>query len=143
MVSTTSKTELQAKPAHGYVGWELPEHERTKLLAIFKPSYPDVIAHHVTFKFGVKQGYPLPTETHGEVIGVADDGDRVQALVVTVDGNIYNADNRIMHITWSLDKAKGARAHMSNQVIGDGNFTRLEHKIPIQLVPQFFVQQNQ
>jgi hypothetical protein len=91
----------------------------------------------------VKQGYPLPTETHGEVIGVADDGDRVQALVVTVDGNIYNADNRIMHITWSLDKAKGARAHMSNQVIGDGNFTRLEHKIPIQLVPQFFVQQNQ
>jgi hypothetical protein len=125
------------------VGWELPEHERTKLLEIFKPSYPDVIAHHVTFKFGVKQGYPLPTETHGEVIGVADDGDRVQALVVTVDGNIYNADNRIMHITWSLDKAKGARAHMSNQVIGDGNFTRLEHKIPIQLVPQFFVQQNQ
>jgi hypothetical protein len=127
MDSTTSKTDNQAKPAHGYVGWLLPEHERTKLLEIFKPSYPDVIAHHVTFKFGVKQGYSLPTQTHGEVVGVADDGDRVQALVVTVGGDVYNADNRIMHITWS-------------HVIGDGNFTRLEQKIPIQLVPMFFEQ---
>jgi hypothetical protein len=140
MVSTTNKTDDQAKPAHGYVGWLLPEHERTKLLEIFKPSYPDIIAHHVTFKFGAKQGYPLPTETLGEVVGVADDGDRVQALVVTVGGEVYNADNRIMHITWSLDKAKGARAHMSNHVIGDGNFTRLEQKVPFQLVPMFFPQ---
>jgi hypothetical protein len=140
MVSTTNKTDDQAKPAHGYVGWLLPEHEREKLLEIFKPSYPDVIAHHVTFKFGVKQGYPLPIQTHGEVVGVVDDGDRVQALVVTVGGDVYNADNRIMHITWSLDKAKGARAHMSNRLIGDGNFTRLDQKIPIQLVPMFFEQ---
>jgi hypothetical protein len=140
MVSTTNKTDDQAKPAHGYVGWLLPEHEREKLLEIFKPSYPYVIAHHVTFKFGVKQGYPLPIQTHGEVVGVADDGDRVQALVVTVGGDVYNADNRIMHITWSLDKGKGAKAYMSNHVIGDGNFTRLEQKIPIQLVPMFFEQ---
>jgi hypothetical protein len=134
------KAEEIQKPLHGYVGWELPEHERTKLLEIVKPSYPDVIAHHVTFKFGVKQGYPLPTQTHGEVVGVADDGNRVQALVVTVGGDVYNADNRIMHITWSLDKAKGAKAYMSNQVIGDGNFTRLEQKIPITLEPKFFPQ---
>lgn len=132
--------QVTEKPLHGYVGWELPEAERTKLLELIKPSYPDVIAHHVTFKFGVKQGYPLPTETHGEVVGVADDGNRVQALVVNVDGQVYNADNRIMHITWSLDKAKGAKAYMSNQVIGDGNYTRLEKKIPITLEPKFFPQ---
>lgn len=132
--------DLTTKLLHGYVGWELPAHEREKLLAMFKPSYPDVIAHHVTWKFGVKQDYPLPTETHGEVIGVADDGDRVQALVVTVGGMVYNENNRIMHITWSLDRSKGAKPHMSNQVIGDSNFKRLDTKVPITLVPKFFPQ---
>jgi len=130
--------ELTPKPRHGYVGWELPEHERSRLLEIITPSYPDVIAHHVTHKFGVKETYPLPHQTHGELIGVADDGDRVQAVIVTVGGEIYNENNGIYHITWSLDKSKGAKAFMSNQVIAAGNWTRFDTKIPVQLVPAFF-----
>jgi hypothetical protein len=131
--------ELETPKIYGYVGWELPEHERTKLLAQFPPSYTDVVAHHVTLKAGVSAEYPLPHEAHGDVVGWADDGISVQCVVVSIGGSTTRADNGTYHITWSLDKASGAKAWMSNKLLKDG-FTKLDKAIPIQLVPKFFEQ---
>lgn len=132
--------ELTQKPRYGYVGWELPEHERARLLAIFEPAYPDVIAHHVTLKNGVRETYPLPTQTRGEVVGVADDGHRVQALVVMIGGETHRPDHGTFHVTWSIDRGAGAKPFHSNDCIAAHGFVRLEKPIPIKLEPKFFPQ---
>jgi hypothetical protein len=129
--------ELETPKIYGYVGWELPQSERTRLLEIIKPAYTDVVAHHVTLKLGVTAEYALPHETHGELVGVADDGISVQCLVVSIGGTTARPGGGTYHITWSLDKASGAKAWMSNKLL-KGGFTSFEQSVPIQLVPKFF-----
>lgn len=63
-------------------GWELPESERDALLQIFAPRYATLVADHVTLRFGTDEDTPLPTARTGEVVGEADDGAGVQALVI-------------------------------------------------------------
>jgi hypothetical protein len=95
----------------------LPDAERARLLALFPPAYADVVAHHVTCDFGVDLTHPLPSATFGHVVGVADDGERVQALVFAVAETLRRSDNRVFHCTWSLDRARKAKPVMSNTLI--------------------------
>ena len=84
------------------VGWLLHSEDRDRLLAAIPPAYPEVIAHHVTLKAGVPADFPLPSETQGFAIGVADDGAGVQALVLAIGGTTRRPDGSTWHITWSL-----------------------------------------
>jgi hypothetical protein len=56
------------------VGWLLHPDDRDSLMAAFPPAYAEFIGHHVTLKAGVAPDMPLPLETEGFVVGVADDG---------------------------------------------------------------------
>lgn len=123
--------------SHAYVGWELPEAVRDLLLVLFPPVYPDVVAHHVTLAFGVPLDTPLPTATKGIVVGIADNGEGVQALVVEIDGEIKRPDGKIYHITWSLDREKGFKPQHSNDVIREEGFKETP-RVPIVLVPKLF-----
>ena len=96
-------------------GWELPESERDALLPIFVPRYATLVADHVTLRFGTDEDTPLPTARTGEVVGEADDGEGVQALVVRIAGTTDRGDGSHYHITWSL--GPGRRAKESNDVI--------------------------
>ncbi|MDB5417406.1 MAG: hypothetical protein JWP50_825 [Phenylobacterium sp.] len=98
----------------GFVGWGLDPDEREALLKRFAPRYPNVVADHVTLKFG-ERAAPLPTETVGEIIGEADDGAGVQAMVVRIGATTERPDGATYHITWSL--APGRQAKESNDVI--------------------------
>ena len=114
----------------------MPERERARLLEVFAPVYPDVIAHHITHVFGVSDTHELPTGTTGTIIGVADDGEGVQALVV--DMGKARPDGKPYHITWSLDKAAGRSAKQSNDVIAEKGFEKV-YPIPIEgLVAKFY-----
>jgi hypothetical protein len=118
-----------------YTGWLLDAGDREALLRRFPPAYPEVVAHHVTLKFGDKTAAP-PTETAGEVIGLADDGHGVQALVVRIAGSTDRPDGGTYHITWSL--AEGRKAKESNAVIARRGWTWLPQPIPIRLEPRPF-----
>lgn len=89
----------------GIIAWELPQSERARLLGMFPPRYPDVIAHHITHVFNGRDTDPLPEQRSCTVIGVADNDEGVQALIV--DMGMPRPDGEIYHITWSLDRAKG------------------------------------
>ena len=39
-------------------GWLLHLEDRDRLLALFPPAYPRVVAHHVTLKAGVRPDFP-------------------------------------------------------------------------------------
>lgn len=115
------------------IGWLLDETDRTALLARFPPRWPDVIAHHVTL--ASKTEDPLPVATAGEIVGHADDGTGLQALVVAIDGTTDRPDGSTYHITWSLDRAAGRTAVQSNDVLRDRGWQPLDAAIPIRLAP--------
>jgi hypothetical protein len=122
-------------PTAFYVGWLVDPHDRQALLVRFPPRYPIVVAHHVTFKFG-DPGAPLPTETSGEIVGEADDGLGVQALIVRIGGTTMRPDGGTYHITWSL--AQGREARESNVVIAEQGCTPLPTPARVALQPQGF-----
>ena len=118
-----------------YTGWLLDPRDREALLERFPPRYEEVVAHHVTLKFGDRKAEP-PTETEGEIVGEADDGRGVQAMVVRIGGSTDRPDGSTYHITWSL--APGRQAQESNLVIARRGFTWFPQPIPIRLEPRPF-----
>ena len=119
-------------PTRFYTGWLVDADARDALLARFPPRYAVVVAHHVTLKFG-DEAAPPPTETIAEIVGEADDGAGVQALVVTIGGSPARPDGGVFHITWSL--AHGREARESNEVIARG-WTALAEPLAVRLIPK-------
>ncbi|ALJ37757.1 hypothetical protein D9623_19205 [Azospirillum brasilense] len=119
----------------GYVGWALPEAERARLLALFPARYGRTVAHHVTLAHGVGARHPLPTEREGTVLGLADDGESVQALVVAIAGTTDRPGGGTYHVTWSLGPDR--RAVDSNGVIARLGWTPVE-PVAVRLEPRFF-----
>jgi hypothetical protein len=122
-------------PRRFRAGWLLNAEDREALLQRFPPRYAEEVAHHVTQKSGDTAVTP-PVETEAEVVGEADDGIGVQALVVRIGGTTDRPDGSTFHITWSL--APGRAASESNDVIARRGFTRLPAPIPIRLEPKPF-----
>jgi hypothetical protein len=138
-----------------YSGWELSESERTRVLAMIAPAYPDVVAHHITEALGKFDELSTPPEVSAVIVGIADDGEGCQALVVEIDGSSkrYKPDTipgkalefsssvtslgGTYHITWSLDKAAGRKPVDSNGVIAAG-WNYLPHEVPIKVTPRVF-----
>ena len=102
-----------------YRAYELDKKSRQILAATFPPKYPDFIGQHITYKMGNKSGLP-PMPNTVAVIGYADDGESLEALVVAVDGSTDRVDGSIYHITWSLDRSKGRKPVDSNKLVASG-----------------------
>ncbi len=119
-------------PTVFYTGWLVDLAEREALLARFAPLYGRAIAHHVTLKFDAGDTAP-PGEVAGEIIGHADDGSGVQALVVAIDGSPARPDGGTFHITWSL--ADGREARETNAVIATHGWAALDAPVPLRLIP--------
>lgn len=120
-------------PTSFYTGWLVDPDARGALLARFPPRYETVVAHHVTQKFGDRQALP-PKATMAQIVGEADDGEGVQALVVAIDGAPDRPDGGVYHITWSL--APGREARESNAVIAARGWTPLAVPVPVRLLPK-------
>jgi hypothetical protein len=122
-----------ADPTSFYTGWLVDPAEREALLRRFPPRYGIVVAHHVTLKFG-DRGAAAPGATDAKIVGEADDGAGVQALVVAIAGSTARPDGGTFHITWSLAPGRGARE--SNDVITAKGWTRFAAPSPVRLIPK-------
>ena len=105
-----------------YTAYVLSEESRNTLMEKFPPKYEKVIAHHITVEFGVPKGTPPPEEADLKVLGYADSGDGLEALVVSVNGSPKREDGKHFHVTWSLDPVKYKPVD-SNDLIGYGQYT--------------------
>lgn len=115
------------------VGWKLAPDERAGLLARFPPRYARTVADHVTRRFGSQASDPLPVATSGVIVGEADDGHGVQALVVEIAGSTERGDGSHFHITWSL--APGRNAKESNDVMAANGWRAISPPVPLSLRP--------
>ena len=115
------------------IGWKLNRSEREDLLRRFPPRYPEPVADHVTLEKGEA---PLPPEVTARIVGRADDGAGVEAMVVALDGTTDRPDGSTFHITWSL--APGRRAVESNAVLKERGWDELEQPIPVTVTPARF-----
>ncbi len=114
-------------------GWKLDRGERETLLRDHPPSYGEAVADHVTLEVG---GNELPDDVRAEIVGHADDGAGVEAMVVTIDGTTERPDGSTYHITWSL--GPGRRAKESNDVLKEQGWQAFDRPIPVTLTPARF-----
>jgi hypothetical protein len=116
------------------VGRTLHPDDREELLAAFPPAYPRVVARYVVLEDGEPPDFPLPSEAEGFVVGVADDGSGVQALVVEVGGTTRRPDGSTYHIPWSL--GSGRKAAESSDVIRKQGWTPAAERHRVRLGPK-------
>ena len=135
MVSAIEATR-RAGGGTSVIGWKLDESQRRELLQQFPPRYAHLVADHVTLRSRASDDAPLPQESEGEILGVADDGKGVEAMVVAIGGTTDRPDGSIYHITWSL--AAGRQAKESNDVIAVCGWERFDLPMPITLIPARF-----
>lgn len=133
-----SASEAAAKAGKGdsVIGWKLDPAQRSELLQQFPPKFDRVVADHVTLAARVAKDAELPSETHGEIVGRVDDGEGVEAMVVSLGGTTGRPGGGTYHITWSL--AKGRRAKESNDVIARLGWEAIELPMPVRLEPKLF-----
>lgn len=135
LIITNSK-RMELKMTNGYVGWLLNEIDRNHLLMVYPPKYDRVIAHHCTLVFGVNSDVELPVETEAFVVGRVDDGNGLEALIVSIGNTTNRPTGGTYHITWSL--AEGRRPSQSNDVIDMIGWTTVKPIIDVKIIPTFF-----
>lgn len=116
-------------------GWKLDRACREALLARHPPRYARTVADHVTLASGKDDGEnsaPPPQVAQAAIVGRADDGSGVEAMVVAIDGGLARPDGGTWHVTWSLGEGREARE--SNDVIAARGWTALPPEA-IELVP--------
>ena len=119
------------------IGWKLDRAMRDDLLEQFPPRYADADADHVTLQANARSA-PLPPEVDATIVGHADDGKSLEAMVVRIDGCTDRPDGSIFHITWSLDKAQGRKARESDDLLKKRGWHRLDQPVPIRIDPARF-----
>lgn len=114
-------------------GWKLDRGQRAELLQQFPPRYRNAVADHVALASKAAADAPLPEETEAEIVGRADDGQGIEAMVVRLGGTTGRPDGSTWHITWSLED--GREAKESNEVIAASGWTELDLPMPLLLEP--------
>jgi len=117
-----------------YTAYVLTDEARGKLVEKFPPKYEKFIGHHVTEQFGVPKETEAPEQARIKVIGRADTGDGLEALVVSVDGSQDRPNGGVYHITWSLDPAKYSPKD-SNNLVANSRFS-LSMPVEVETIPQ-------
>jgi len=125
-----------ARPGDHVIGWKVDRAQREELLARFPATYAKAIADHVTLKAKVDPASALPAPVQARIVGRADDGAGVEAMVVEIDGTTDRPDGSTYHITWSLEQ--GRKAKESNDVIRDKGWQRWDTPVPVKLEPASF-----
>jgi hypothetical protein len=113
------------------IGWKLSADARDALLQAIPPAYGVTVADHVTLRSKVSGTTDPPPDVDGEIVGVADDGHGVQALVMRIDGATDRPGGGAYHVTWSL--APGRAARESNDVIARLGWSQVAPALTVRL----------
>lgn len=117
----------------GYLAYNLTEKAQALLLVKFPPKFKKVIAHHITYAFGVSEDAPLPPKASVKVVGYASN-ENIECVVVEVGGTSKRADGSTYHITLSHNEK--AKPVQSNDLLKEKGYEPVE-AFEIETVPTF------
>jgi len=118
-----------------YTAYVLTDESRSQLEEKYPPKYSKFVGHHVTVEFGVPADAEVPEEAEVKVLGFNDSGDGLEALVVSVNGEIKRPDGSKYHITWSLDPEKYAPKD-SNELLKESYWYTMSLPTVIDTTPE-------
>lgn len=133
MAPSAQQAAAAAGEGETTIGWKLDREQRKELLQQFPPRYAEVDADHVTLRTRAAEDALLPEATLCEIVGRADDGRGVEAMVVAVGGTTERPDGSVYHITWSL--GPGREAQESNDVLAGRRWAAFDLPMPVKLEP--------
>lgn len=117
-------------PKSVYRAYPLTAADREKLLRMFPPTHPRVIADHISAQALDRMDMVREGPAEGEVVGIVDK-DGVQSLIVSVNGTVETASGTPFHISWSSDP--GVKTGGTGQVVRKHGYVKLDMPIPIDL----------
>lgn len=118
-----------------YSGWSLTDSTVNQLKKLYAPVHPDFLGHHITYMFGDDSVKPEAATV--KVIGHCVT-DKVQCFVVEVNGSLLRPDGNFYHLTWSIDRSKGAKPVDSNAAIKTNGFDHITAGIVLETTPAVF-----
>jgi hypothetical protein len=133
MAPSAQQAHDQAGSGESVIGWKLDRYQRKELLQQFPPKFSVTDADHVTLRTRSAEDAPLPQETEGEIVGRAEDGRGVEAMVVAIGGTTDRPGGGTYHITWSLEP--GREAKESNDVLATQLWEMFDLPMPVRLEP--------
>ena len=136
MTPSAEQAFASAGRGNNVIGWKLDREQRRALIDRFHAKFKNLVADHVTLAARASEDAPKPEETEGLIVGRADDGRGVEAMIVSIGGTTDRPDGSIYHITWSL--ADGRMARESNDMLASEKWVMFDEPIPIRLEPASF-----
>lgn len=130
---TTEKKKIETSstnPKNVYRAYPLTVADREKLLSMFPPTHPRVIADHISAQALDRMDMVKEGPAEGEVVGIVDK-DGVQSLVVSINGTVETASGTPFHISWSSDP--GVKTGGTGQVVRKHGYVKLDKPIPLDL----------
>ena len=118
----------------GYIAYNLTANSHREVIAKFNPKFEKVVAHHITVAFNVSDTEPMPSiPNSAKVVGYACN-DKIECLVVEINGSRHRADGKLFHVT--LSHSREAKPVMSNDLLQAQGYTECE-PFNINVVPAF------
>jgi hypothetical protein len=136
MALSAQEAAAQAGTGSSVIGWKLDPDQRAELLQQFPPKFRRTVADHVTLQAKASGDAPLPEETDALIVGRVDDGQGVEAMIVSLGGTTERPDGSSYHITWSLEP--GRQAKESNDALASREWEMFDLPMPIRLQPARF-----
>lgn len=136
MAPSAQEAAAKAGSGESVIGWKLDRDQRKELLQQFPPKFRNLVADHVTLATKAAGDAALPQETEGEIVGRADDGRGVEAMIVSIGGTTGRPDGSTYHITWSFED--GRKARESNDMLASQQWEMFDLPMPVALQPARF-----
>jgi hypothetical protein len=114
-----------------YFAFNLTDESQAEILSKFKPLFSQVKCHHITYQREIQEFDTIPNHTKAKVIGYSRN-ERIECLVVSVDGTHFRPDGKIYHIT--LSHNEDTQSAYSNVLLSEESFCPVEH-FDVDIVP--------
>jgi hypothetical protein len=118
-----------------YSALALTKESRNNVFKIYPPTFSLVKCDHVTVNYPAKDE-DAKYHNHSFTVLVVgykiDRGLGVECLVVQVNGQTRRTDGCLYHLTLSLDSNKKAKAVLSNHVLSDYQYQKLNEPFEIE-----------
>lgn len=127
-VKRSAVRDTYVNPRSTYRAYMLKDADRERLLQMFPPTHPRVIADHISAESLNMMHLVKDGPAKAEVIGYADH-EGVQSLIVRVNGKELTGNGTPFHISWSSNP--GVKVGGTGNIVRRYGYTKLDKPIPL------------